>query len=327
MMHKNYIYLLSIGLLLIACLTDCAVFAESMSIKLADKVDMEFVLIASGSFISLPREYEKPSEPKSLASFYLGKYEVTQAQWLAVMGSWPVELYYKGEGATRIDISSILIKERGADVTIKEVGLGDNYPVYWVSFFDAANFCNALSIAQGLKPCYKIEEYDILWNEDSDGYRLPTEDEWEYAATCGSSTTEYYRDDEIDEAYMKHLNDDTLLNPTLFIPVGQKLPNAWKLYDMVGNVEEWCWYRLPPPYITEEDVERWRNDPMESWRIREEPIEPSHSVRGLSGLYCGTRCSALARRWDFGFRVARTVDPDTVCSAGRASKISGVRLH
>lgn len=316
MMSKNCLCLIFIGLFLISCLDDCTVFAKTMSISLTDKVDMDFVLIASGSFVRLPRKYEIPEEPKTLESFYLGKCEVTQAQWRAVMGSLPAELYYNAEEVSYADektrreiISYSLIRARGRDVAIEEIGIGDDYPVYWISFYDAVCFCNTLSITQGLQPCYKIEEYHIIWNEDCNGYRLPTDDEWEYAVTCGSYITyEYYWGNEIDEAYMNHVNEDIVASPTLFIQVGQKLPNSWGLYDMIGNVLEWCWYRLPPSRITEEDVERWRNDPMESWRIHTEPVHPTHSIRGYDlGSRVEGSYSASHRKWNFGFRVARAI--------------------
>ena len=296
MMRKNYAVLLIICIGLTICRSGCPVYAESFSIKLTETIDMEFVRITSGSLTRRPGYREQPSNPVELASFYLGKYEVTQAQWIAIMGSWPVELYYQEKDDQQCESPSVK-KTVESDIMIEEKRVCDNYPVYWVSFFDAARFCNALSIAQGLEPCYEIEEYAIIWNKNSNGYRLPTGDEWEYAATSGLSASDNYTE-------TRH----SASNPIQLNPIGQKSPNLCGLYDMTGNVAEWCWYQPPPPYITEEDVERWRNDPMESWRILDEPVAPTHKIRGHS-LYHVIICSASVRRRDVGFRIARTVGP------------------
>jgi len=139
-----------------------------------------------------------------IKSFFLAKFQVTQG------------LYHK------------ITKESPS--TFK----GDNLPVETVTWKDAINFCNLLSIQSGLNPCYTFEDggEKIIFNHTVNGFRLPTEAEWEYACKAGTITTRYGELDEI--AWYKNNSMKTTHN------VGLKEPNSWGLYDMLGNVWEWC---------------------------------------------------------------------------------------
>ena len=153
--------------------------------------------------------------------FWMGKYEVTQGDYLAVMGSNPS--YFNGDrsGSPWFD------QDYGTDLA---------RPVEQVSWIDATNYCAHLTTqarAAGRIPTNSV-------------YRLPTEAEWEYACRAGTTTRFYYGDDPgytnlADYAWYGDAFGTTH-------PVGQLLPNAWGLYDMAGNVWEWCrdWYANYP---------------------------------------------------------------------------------
>jgi len=111
----------------------------------------------------------------------------------------------------------------------------DNNPVEQMRWSDAVKYCNARSRKDGLQPCYDLETWGCDFS--ADGYRLPTEAEWEYACRAGTTTAYFFGNAPEPLSDYAWIDKNAGARPQ---PVGQKLPNPWGLYDMVGNVWEWC---------------------------------------------------------------------------------------
>lgn len=185
----------------------------------------DFVQIGSGTFtMGSPaeerwREGDEVQHQVTLGAYLIGKYEVTQAEYTVVMGSNPSSF------------------------------TGDNRPVETVSWYDAVRYCNALSEREGLTPVYTIDGENVTWNREGNGYRLPTEAEWEYACRAGTvSPFSTGRNITVDQSnwyssypYIDGEGGGAYRRQT--VGVDEFTPNPWGLYNMHGNVSEWCWDR------------------------------------------------------------------------------------
>lgn len=201
--------------------------------------------------------------------YSIGKYQVTQALWESVMGSNPS--YFKGSSR----------------------------PVEMVNWMDCVTFCNKLSEKEGLEKAYTINGKEVECNFESNGYRLATEWEWYFAAKANQDF-EYAGSDNIDEVAWYDENSNRKTHG-----VGQKKANGFGLYDMSGNVSEWCW--------------DWYEGGSEDIPT-EDSTGPS---TGWSRVYCGrswcddgsyARVSRRGgdyrlsfRNYDLGFRFTRTI--------------------
>lgn len=202
---------------------------KELSVDLGGGVKIDLVLIPAGSFM-MGDEGDGPAHKVTITKpFYLGKYEVTQEQWQAVMGRNP----------NRPEVLKA--------------------PVVTVSWEDCQTFLGKLNAKIG---------------EEGSTFALPTEAQWEYACRAGSTTQYCFGDDEdrLQEYAWYRANSEHKPHP-----VGEKKPNAWGLYDMHGNVWEWCadWY----------DRGYYANSPAD---------DPTGPVGGSSRVYRGGSWGSIA---------------------------------
>jgi len=286
-----------IFILLITLLLALACFAK----KMPDSM----VLVEGGTFeMGGDDEFESPAHQVTISSFYICKHQIMQKEWRAVMGYNPSRF----------------------------TGTFDNLPVELVTWYEAVEFCNKLSELAGLTPVYTIDEENVTCDWSANGYRLPTEAEWEYAARGGKKSKgyTYSGSNKIDEvawyAFKSNNNKRELYDENFELPeddkcaeekekqedyyenrkhyVGKKASNELGIYDMSGNVWEWCydWY----------DLYYYHNSP------KNDPKGPDSGsdrvIRGGSWQSQDTDCRVTLRFFcspDYyddvtGFRVVRT---------------------
>lgn len=204
------------------------------------------ILINGGTYLmgspetEMQRETDEVQHEVTVSDFYIGRYEVTQKEYEEVMGENPSNFE------------------------------GENLPVENVTWYEAIEYCNKLSEKEGLTPVYTIDGENVSWDRSANGYRLPTEAEWEYAARAGTTSpfnTENSISDEeanyyghypygIEENYFTQENLET--EPGQYrqttVEVDSFSPNKWGLYNIHGNVAEWCF-----DYYGEYDLENTDN--------------------------------------------------------------------
>jgi formylglycine-generating enzyme required for sulfatase activity len=208
-------------MLLLRTLTAITQDEGTTNMEITNSIGMKLVLIPAGEFLmgapesdmAAPAD-EKPQHLVRITRpFYLGVCQVTQGQYRAVADTNPASF----EGS-------------------------DDLPVESVSWNDAVAFCNRLSALEGLEPYYDGKGGT---RPGADGYRLPTEAEWEYAARAGSTTRFSFGPDDATVGEYAWFIDNSAARTH---PVGQKQPNAFGLHDMHGNVWEWCCDGFDPLY-------------------------------------------------------------------------------
>lgn len=278
--------------------------------KQSKSTGMEMVLVNAGQFRMGAPDEEPGRQPdeyqhrtRLTRPFYLGVYEVTQEQYRKVTGNNPSWFTSMGGGKDKV---------AGQDTT--------RFPVESVTWFDAVSFCNQLSARDGFEPYYKIaderREGDAIRGAavtvaGGNGYRLPTEAEWELACRAGTATPFHFgrenangrlantRAAQVPSGYGTEPKWKELARTTA---VGSYPANEWGFHDGHGNVAEWCWDWYDRHYgpATADDPKG--------------PATGRHRVvRGGSWLVMELGCRSASRFWyspdenkyDVGFRVAR----------------------
>jgi len=228
-------------------------------------------LMGSPDSDDMARDHEKPQHEVTVAPFRIAITPVTVELYRAIM---PESSTAKSEAETR-------------------------WPATNVTWFNAIEFCNRLSKRAGYRPCYSQQSGQWRCDWRADGYRLPTEAEWEYACRAGTTTRYSFGDDpaDLDGYAWYHGNTNDVQ------PVATQRANPWGLYDLHDNVWEWCWdwvgaYSSKParnPRGPEKTTAGWRV--LRGGSFVDSPAVLRSARRGVGG--------PEDRRRDYGFRCVR----------------------
>jgi len=269
---------------------------------------LDIILVEGGTFVmgSEGREVdERPRHPVTVSSFLIGKLGVTCNSFSDFISDTGYQTDAEKNGGSHLWTGSKWEKKDRVNWECNIWGerrgiLEKRHPVIHVSWFDAIQYCNWLSGKEGLHIAYYGTGNTLRCDFESDGYRLLTEAEWEFAARGGNKSMgyKYSGSNQIDEVAWYDGNSNKTCN------VGTKLPNELGIYDMNGNVWEWCWdWRGEYGLISQNNPSGPNSGTLRvtrggSWRVNQEFCRVS--CRG----YCipNDTCS------DLGFRVARTLN-------------------
>ncbi len=272
------------------------------SMKEPTKISKDMVFIV-GSTFQMGSDNgdvnEQPVHTVTLSDFYMSKYEVTVSEFREFVVATDYKTDAEKRGGAYIKTESGWIQKNDANWKNPYLEQTEQNPVTCMTWNDAIAYCNWRSQKEGLIPCYTIDGNIVLCNFQADGYRLPTEAEWEYAARGGKKSRgfTFAGSENLDDVGWFAQNSGGQSHP-----VGKKQANELKLLDMSGNVLEWCW-----------DVfENYGHTSLVDPKGRDSGL--SHILRGGSWYHFAVvlRCSSRSRctpdiSYHYnGFRVART---------------------
>jgi formylglycine-generating enzyme required for sulfatase activity len=222
---------------------------------------------------------EQKEHSVTLNTFEISKFEVTVWEWKQ------------------------FIKANKMKMPIKPSwGWQDNYPINGITWNEAIAYCNWLSTKEKLQPCYSKKGPNFVCNFKANGYRLPTEAEWEFAAKGGTNSKgfRYSGSDKLEDVAWHKVNSNGQPHT-----VGTKLPNELGIYDMSGNVWEWCWDWYNKDFYKLEKVDNPKGPEMGerrtvrggSWDSKSNYVRPANRISTIP-----------SKTHEFyGFRIARTI--------------------
>lgn len=247
----------------------------------------EMVWVQGGTFVigDGRRKDATPARPVTVGGFYIGRCEVTVDEYAAfciATGRWSPLGLWESEG---------------------------NLPVVNVTWYDAVAYCNWLSGKDGLRPAYSRDGKAFVCDFTADGYRLPTEAEWEYAARGGGKSRGYTHSggNDVDAVAWYKSNAGESGKPALH-PVGTKRPNELGLSDMSGNAWEWCWDWYDAGYYAGGPGDNPHGPPAGEIHVQRGGCafwEETYTRVAYRGHFFWGRERGYYNR-DLGFRVART---------------------
>ena len=229
---------------------------------------------------------DNPLDDVTVSGFRMSKHEVPFGLYRQF-----AERHWESYGLTELSWSDEEVRA-SAGIDDPSFDIPENWPAFYVGYFDAIEFANWLSRRDAFEPVYTIEEVrrqtangesayltlNVEWNKEADGYRLPTEAEWEYAARAGN------RDDHIvlskDPSVIDRVgwyagNSDGRLHE-----IGLKEPNSFGIYDMIGNVVEWTWDFYQPDYYEDSPLVDPTGPDYGEWKWAEYAPERTRVRRG-----------------------------------------------